>query len=230
MPALAYLACCGSNLNGEASPPLPADPATPLTPGLYSADRDQAIAGAVDPTSITFVAAPFVACGTPDVVCEEGVVDGDVGISPNGRSITLPLDVSLEVVVGGFECDADGFYTTDHQVATGVEFAAMQTELDQAYLRTVAPLVVAQTAFEDFATLFATPTDGFSVPCSYAGQLVFQGAAGPAILLQTLGRYDDDLGQTVAATSISVEVIHLTAYEVATDGSQRLYFYAGFLS
>ena len=45
-----------------------------------------------------------------------------------------------------------------------------------------------------------------------------------------LGSYDDAQGKVVVATSISVETIYLTALEVGADGTQTLYFYAGFLS
>ena len=147
------------------------------------------------------------------------------------RQVTLPLDADLRVVVGGFACDADGAnYAVDHQAATGVELATLQSELDASYAEVVAPLVEADTPFDDYASIFAEPLGGFSVPCLFAGQLQFQGSAGPAILLQLLGVYDDAVGEIVIPPSISIAVMYMTALEVADDGTQTLYFYAGFLS
>ncbi len=232
MPSLAYLPCCASNYVGEPSPVIPADPAAALAPGIYRAFREQPAAGEpVETGTTTFSLAPYVACGTPDVFCEEGFVDGEVGVGAVARQVTLPLDADLRVVVGGFACEADdSSYVTDHQAATGVELAALQVELDTAYATVVAPLVEADTPFDDYATIFAEPLGGFSVPCLFAGQLQFQGSAGPAILLQVLGVYDDAVGEVVVPPSISIAVMYMTALEVAADGSLTLYFYAGFLS
>lgn len=232
MPSLAYLPCCASNYVGDPSPAIPADPAAALEPGIYRAFRQQPADGEpVETDTITFSLAPYVACGTPDVFCEEGFVDGEVGVGDVARQVTLPLDTDLRVVVGGFACEADDSnYVTDHQAATGVELATLQAELDAAYAEVVVPLVEADTPFEDYASIFAEPVGGFSVPCLFAGQLQFQGSAGPAILLQSLTVYDEADGVGVVPASISIAVIHMTALEVTADGSQTLYFYAGFLS
>ena len=230
MPSLAYLPCCASNYVGEPSPAIPADPAAALTPGIYRAFREQPAAGEpVETDTITFSLAPFVACGTPDVYCEE-FVDGEVGVGEVARQVTLPLDADLRVVLGGFDCGADSSYAVDHQAATGVELATLQAELDAAYASVVVPLVEADTPFDDYATIFAEPLGGFTVPCLGAGVLQFQGSAGPAILLQILGVYDDAVGSVVIPPSISIAVMYMTALEVAADGTQTLYFYAGFLS
>ncbi len=231
MPSLAYLPCCASNFVGDPSPAIPTDPAAALAPGIYRAFRQQPAAGEpVETDTITFSLAPFVPCSTPDVFCEEGFVDGEVGVGDVARQVTLPLDADLRVVVGGFDCGADASYAVDHQAATGVELATLQTELDAAYASVVVPLVEADTPFDDYATIFAEPLGGFTVPCLGAGVLQFQGSAGPAILLQILGVYDDAVGSVVIPPSISIAVMYMTALEVAPDGTQTLYFYAGFLS
>ena len=232
MPGLAYLPCCASNYSGDPSPAIPADPAAALAPGIYKAFRGQpSPLEPFDPTTITFSLAPFVACGEPDIFCEDGYVPGDVGVGPVAREVTMPLDDQIQVVLGGWACGADGLsYEVDHQAGDGALLAQLQTEYEAAYQRTVAPLVAADTPYGDYETTFATPQDGFSVPCQAAGVLQWQGSAGPAILLQLLGSYDDAQGKVVVATSISVETIYLTALEVGADGTQTLYFYAGFLS
>jgi hypothetical protein len=232
MPSLAYLPCCASNYVGDPSPELPADPVTPLAPGVYHASRQQPGEGEqLDPASISFTLRPFVPCGTPEVFCEEGFVDGEVGVGPTSREITMPLDDEVTVVVGGFRClDSDTPYETDHQRGTGSLLATLQLEMDTAYAETVAPLVLADTPFDQYEIIFAEPVNGFRAACAFAGVLQFQGGAGPAILLQTLGTYDPDVEAVVPSKSIAVETIRLTALEVADDGSQTLYFYAGFLS
>ncbi len=232
MPSLAYLPCCASNFVGDPSPAIPADPAVALAPGIYRAFREQPAAGEpVETDTITFSLAPFVPCTAPDVFCEDGFVDGEVGVGDVARQITLPLDADLRVVLGGFDCGPnDSGYATDHQAATGVELATLQAELDTAYAEVVAPLVEADTPFDTYVAMFAEPVSGFSVPCQSAGILQFQGSAGPAILLQTLGVYDDAVGAVVIPPSISIAVMYMTALEVAADGSLTLYFYAGFLS
>lgn len=232
MPSLAYIPCCGSNYSGDASPEIPTDATAALAPGIYRAVREQPVDDApVETSSITFSVASFVPCGTPGVLCEDGFVDGDVGVGPVVREVAMPLDEDLRVVVGGFACADDGSnYDTVHQAATGVEFAALQAELDAAYASEVQALVEDQTGFEEYPTLFAEPRGGFSVPCLMAGVLQFEGTAGPTILLQTLGAWDAGGIEMVPSRSISVSVVSLTALEVAADGSQTLYFYAGFLS
>jgi len=49
-------------------------------------------------------------------------------------------------------------------------------------------------------------------------------------LMQFLGEFDEATASVVVPASISVEILWLTALEVAPDGSPTLYFYAGFLS
>lgn len=231
MPSLAYLPCCASNYVGDPSPEIPSDASAALAPGIYKAFRQQPTDGEqFDPATIEFSLAPFVPCGTPEVFCEDGFVDGEVGVGAVAREVAMPLTDDVRVVVSGFACGADANYEGDIQGGTGPLLAALQSEFETAYARTVAPLVEADTAFDDYASIFATPVDGFSVPCSFAGQLLWQGSAGPALLMQTLGRYDDDAGQVVVPASISVEILHLTALEVGADGTETLYFYAGFLS
>ncbi len=232
MPSLAYAPCCASNYSGEPSPAIPADASAALMPGIYHAFRAQPGDGQpVQTDSISFSLAPFVACGTAGIFCEEGFVAGDMGVGDVAREVSLPLNGDVRVVVGGFGCAADGqSYETDHQAASGVQFAELQIELDSAFNATVAPLVVADTPFDAFASIFAQPQAGFSVPCLNAGQLQFRGRAGPAILLQVLGVYDNTLDAIVVPSSISIAVINLTALEMAADGSQTLYFYAGFMS
>ena len=232
MPSLAYIPCCGSNYSGDSSPEIPTDATEAFAPGIYRAVRKQPADDApVETSSITFSVAAFVACATPGILCEDGFVDGDVGVGPVVREVAMPLDEDLRVVVGGFACADDGSnYDTVHQAATGVEFAALQAELDAAYASEVQALDENQTGFEEYPTLFAEPRGGFSVPCLMAGVLQFEGTAGPTILLQTLGAWDADGIEIVPSRSISISVVHLTALEVAADGSQTLYFYAGFLS
>lgn len=148
------------------------------------------------------------------------------------RDVAMPLDRDVRIVVAGFECAADGSnFEASNMAATGVEFAALQAEFEAAYQAEVVPLLEAGTAYDEYQTIFAEPRSGFALPCSVgAGQLVYEGSAGPTILLQLLGTYDDSVGEVVVAPSISIAVIYLTALEVAPDGSQTLYFYAGFLS
>ncbi len=232
MPSLAYTPCCASNYSGEPSPAIPADASAALKPGIYYAFREQPGDGEpVQTDSISFTLRPFVACGTVGIFCEEGFVAGEVGVGDVAREVSLPLNGDIRVVVGGFGCTADGqAYAIDHQAATGVEFAELQIELDSAFNATVAPLIIADTPFDDFASIFAQTQSGFNVPCLSGGPLQFRASAGPAILLQVLGVYDTALDAVVVPPSISIAVINLTALEVAADGSQTLYFYAGFRS
>ena len=232
MPSLAYLPCCASNYFGEPSPEIPIDGAAPLSPGVYRAFREQPTeGGAFDPGTIEVSLAPFEPCGTPGVFCEEPFAADEVGVGAVARKEVMALTDDVRVVVGGFRClDAQSNWTTDHQGGTGTLLAALQTEFEAAYAATVAPLVGADTPFEDYATIFAQPVAGFGVPCQFAGVLQWQGSAGPALLLQTLGRYDDAAGRVLVPASISVEILQLTAFELADDGTQTLYFYAGFMS
>jgi hypothetical protein len=228
MPSVAYIPCCGSNLFGATSPEVP-DPTAPLPAGLFRATR---LDDGTDPTSVTMALRRLLPCSDPAARCEDGYVDGDVGTPDEAFvEVTLPLDATVDVVVGGFACTADGSqYVVDHQAATGAEFAALQAEFDAAYVRTVAPTVAAGMALEEYATAFATPIDGFGVPCQFAGVLQFTPSAGPGILLQTLGRFDDATSTIEVPTSISATTITLTAIEVGDDGRSTLFFYAGFLS
>ncbi len=230
MPGLAYPACCASNYVGEPSPPIPSDPSAPLAPGVYHAFRPLPAAGtAFDPTTIDFELSAFVPCGTPDVFCEEGFVDGEVGVGPVGRQVAMPLDDSVRVVVGGFACPDDSNWTTDHQAATGTLFAALQAQYEAAYAGEVAP-IVAETSWDDWALVFAEPRAGFSPACQMAGLLQWQGSAGPGILLQSVGQYDDATETVQPFVSVSASTIWLTAMEVGADGGRTLYFYASFLS
>ena len=230
MPGLAYLPCCASNYIGEPSPEIPADAALPLAPGVYKAFRTQPADGVFDPATIEFELAPFVECSTPGVFCEEPYAPDEVGVGETARVIAMPLDDAVDVVVGGFGCSADGTYETDHQAATGSALATLQAEYEAAYAAEVAPLVAAGTPYDDYQSIFADGRGGFSVPCSSAGALEFRGSAGPAILMQVLGAYDDVVGEVVVPASISIETLYLTALEVGADGHRTLYFYAGFLS
>ncbi|MEZ5251559.1 MAG: hypothetical protein R2713_20815 [Ilumatobacteraceae bacterium] len=221
---------CASNYIGEPSPEIPADAALPLAPGVYKAFRTQPADGVFDPATIEFELAPFVECSTPGVFCEEPYAPDEVGVGETARVIAMPLDDAVDVVVGGFGCSADGTYETDHQAATGSALATLQAEYEAAYAAEVAPLVAAGTPYDDYQSIFADGRGGFSVPCSSAGALEFRGSAGPAILMQVLGAYDDVVGEVVVPASISIETLYLTALEVGADGHRTLYFYAGFLS
>ena len=232
MPDLAYIPCCASNYVGDPSPPIPADPAVPLAPGIYHASRERPAPGEeLDPTRIDVGVAPFVPCGTPDVFCESGFVDGEVGVGEVARRLAMPLDDSVRVVVSGFACVEGGSNIgADVQAGTGTLLAELQAEFEAAYTQTVAPLVAAGASFEEVQAQFATPANGFSVPCVSAGPLQWQGSAGPNLLMQFLGEFDEATASVVVPASISVEILWLTALEVAPDGSPTLYFYAGFLS
>lgn len=229
MPGLAYLPCCASNYVGDPSPEIPVDPAVALPPGIYKAFRSQPEDGVFDPATIEFELAPFVECSTPGVFCEEPYAPDEVGVGETARVIAMPLDDTVNVVVAGFGCSADGNYEADHQGASGSALATLQAEYETAYAAEVAPLVAAGTSYDEYLSIFADGRGGFSVPCSSAGILEFRGSAGPAILMQVLGAFDEDFG-VVVPPSISVETLYLTALEVGADGSRTLYFYAGFLS
>jgi hypothetical protein len=230
MPDLAYIPCCASNYVGDPSPPIPSDPAAALAPGIYHAFRAAPPPGAaLDPATIEFELSPFVPCTTPGVFCEEGFVDGEVGVGPPARQVAMPLDDTVRVVVAGFTCpDASGF-VTEHQAGTGTLLAALQAEFEAAYAGEVAP-IVSVTEFEDWALVFAEPRAGFRPACQGAGLLEWRGSTGPGILLQVVGEFDEATGTVIPFTSISVQTVILTAMEVGADGSRTLYFYASFLS
>ena len=99
MPSLAYLPCCASNYVGDPTPQIPADDDVTLEPGVYHASRAQPTEGQpVETATISFSLAPFVACGAPDIFCEEGFVDGEVGVGPAARDVTLSLTDDLNIV------------------------------------------------------------------------------------------------------------------------------------
>jgi hypothetical protein len=232
MPSLAYIPCCASNYQGEPSPPIPADPSQPLDPGLYHAARTQPEPGNVETSTITFDLSPFVTCGEPGIMCEEPFADGDVGVGPVVREVTVPLDAAVEVVVGGFRCEGDVSFDTEHMAGDGTMLAALQTAFDADYARAVgSKLSEGATPDDIVAAISAAPTDGFTAPaCSGAGSLVYQPASGPGLLLQALTAWDPARGAPVVPVSASVEWLRLTALQVDPSGAHTLFFYAGFLS
>lgn len=234
MPSLAYVPCCATNYAGDPSPAIPADAGAALAPGIYHAYRAQPAEGEpADTATITFDLAPFVACGTTGISCNEPFVAGEMGVGDVAREVTMPLTDDVRVVVGGFACASDGNFTTDHRAGDGALLATLQARFDEQYqyaLGSSLENLADPQAVIDAVAAQGT-VEGFSVPeCEYAGALVYQPEAGPAILLQSLLTYDPVLDEVVVPRSASIAFLDLTALEVDAAGTPTLYFYAGFLS
>jgi hypothetical protein len=229
LPSLAYPPCCGSNWSGAPSPAIPADAATPLTPGIYHAQR---IASDAATDSITFEVARFEACSVaPTITCDsDGAFDPDeMGVEePAARGYTLALDDSVRVGVSGFVCE------NDQQTATGTELQAMFVAFDRSYDQLLGGPYTAGESIDELRDALAdTPTGGFAQPECSSGlvgenDLVWTGDVGPGVLLQVQLAYDSDGGQQVVPKSASAEFVRLNAIEIAADGSPTLYFYAGY--
>lgn len=230
LPSLAYPPCCGSNWSGAPSPEIPSDPTAALPPGIYFAER---ASGDTATDAITFEVSRFESCANlPDNACESGPFGAeDVGVvEPAARTFTLPMDATIRVGVSGFEC------APDQQTATGAELGPLMAEFDRSYQQLLGgPFESGDSPEVLYEALAHTPAGGFAAPeCAQdvgtLGSLVWRGAKGPPVLMQTQFSFDPVGGAQVAPKSASAEWLRLTAIAIDADGWPTLYFYAGFYS
>ncbi len=235
LPALAGIACCGSNLEGEPSPPILSDTGAPLPAGTYDVS---VVSGGFTDDVITIAIRPYVRCSelTGIGTCEgtEPYPDNVVGVPDEAaRTIDLVLDDSIGVDLFGFACvrGDQQELLIDRRLGTGTDFKALATEVDAAYRTAIEPPLRAGVDPEQIVTdLGAYPTAGFSDPgCDVWTNIVSTPSSGPAILLQFISSLDDS-SVSQPLVSAPASWIRPTALGVDDAGRFTLYFYAGFLS
>jgi hypothetical protein len=223
MPDLAYPPCCESDYYGTPSPQLPANPTDGLLPGIYHARR---LPGDTSTTDISFDVARFVPCSELDAdACFASGDPGSMGVSPQSRTFTLPLNDGIRVVVSGYECDPV------QQAATADYLRPLMSAFDRDYDQLLGgPFADGEDPDSLMTALRETPAGGFAAPnCPVSTEgLVWKGAEGPPILMQVAFAYDED-GPKLPA-SASAEWLRLTAIGIDQNGFPTLYFFAGFYS
>ncbi len=235
-PDLAFIACCGANWVGEPSPPVPADAAAPLAPGIYNLRAEFVEAPAVFSDGlITLEVRPYMRCadlaGIGFCEGEEPFPADELGVpSDPTRVFDLSLDDSVRVAVSGFAC-SPGELSLDQQVGTGTDLAKMAAALDAAYEASIGVrLREGVRAAQIVADLTAAPANGFTNPgCPDWTELMWTPSSGPGVKADGIHRVDTESNE-LPLESASASWVRPTALVVDDDGSFTLYFYAGFLS
>jgi hypothetical protein len=240
-PALAFIACCGTDWEGEPSPAVPTDPAAPLPPGTYNlrpaahdeADDQQTTDAVVDGV-LTLEVRPYARCNElGEFECSGGGPYDDTALgvpTDAARTIDLVLDDSVGVGVSGFACEDDRLLP-DPQVSIGTDLAALFVELDASYESAVGePLRGGVDPMQLADDLAANPTSGFFDPgCPSYSSIAWTPTSGPTILASTLYRLDA-ASVPEPLPSAAASWITPTALVVDQNGDNTVYFYAGFLS
>ena len=180
--------CCASNwYDLEASPAFPAAGA-PLADGVYRVEWEWPEAPF---TTVTATVHRFAPCSElPERACEappEGMAfdPTDVGVDPTDEyELTLPLDASLDVVLGGFNgWEADGSYA----VGNGLDLVDLVAAVDADFAVAIMQPHLAGAADGDIAAgLVATPAHGFGPAPDDVMLLAYRHADAPPLLFQTL--------------------------------------------
>ena len=163
-PQLSYIACCGTDWEGDPSPAVPSDPAAALPPGIYNAQAT--VADQPARSALSLAIRPYVRCTDGTVICfgDEPYADNALGVANEpARAMDIPLDASVRVAVSGFGCDATGLLEDIRQIATGADLLALFDELDAAYETVIGSKLRAGVSPEEIAAdITATSPAGFS--------------------------------------------------------------------
>lgn len=230
---LSYVACCGTDWEGDPSPAVPSDPAAALPPGIYNAQA--AVAGQPARSTLSLAIRPYVRCTDGTVICfgDEPYADNALGVANEpARTMDIPLDASVRVAVSGFGCDATGSLEDIRQIATGADLLALFDELDAAYETVIGSKLRAGVGPEEIAAdITATSPAGFSdIDCPGYSPVVWTPSEGPPILpLQSLISYPG-IPAPEPIQSAAASWILPTAIEVDDAGNITVYLYGGFLS
>jgi hypothetical protein len=226
-PAPLAAPCCASNWYGVPSPPLPAA-GQPLADGAYLIGFDW-------PDDVTEpIDAEVSRLESCNVLPRGGCEDNgggpyaaeEMGIDRTAvHELTITLDGSLRVVLGGFTGLTDG--AGNFAEATGADLAALVAAVDADYQTAILdPFAAGSTRDEIVNALRAEPAHGFGPPgVDLSGELVYTFDGAPPLLYQTLPGIDDDL----AARWRGSDVIGRIALLV-DDGTYTITTYAGFYS
>lgn len=219
--------CCASNWFGiSESPPFPADGA-PLADGIYRISFDWPS----DPAdTVTATVRRFAPCADlPTTACEqppEGFefTPDDLGVDPSSQyGLTLVLDGSLQVILGGFRT-----FQSEENFATGngADLLDLVRSVDADFETAIMQPYRDGATMEDIASaLAAAPAAGFGPPDEEgAGLLVYRHADAPPLLFQTLF-YDFEQRDA----SRGSDVLGPIALQVE-NGTYTLTVYAGFYS
>lgn len=138
--------------------------------------------------------------------------------------MNVALDDAVEVVVVGWNESAvvdDPDFVI--QKSTGIDLAALATEVDEAYAAVFADRFAAgESPDAIIADVVANPTSGFS-PSVRGGGFVFTPESGPPLLVQSPLPYID--GQRTAGRG--TDVLSIRSIEVV-DGQVTLYVFSGY--
>jgi len=220
---LAY-PCCASNWYGVPSPALPAA-GQPLADGAYRIVMEWP-ADLTQP--ITATVYRFDQCSVlPGGACEQSdsYFPDELGIDTSmGIPLTITLDASLRVVVGGFTGFTDA--PTGFAVGNGADMAELLTALNADYQAAVLDPIAGGASKDDvIASLNATPAYGFGPPAEeFAGVLSYTHGDAPPLLFQYLPGVDDSFEGTTGSA-----ILGIISLEVS-GGVLSLQTYAGFYS
>ena len=235
-PALAFIACCGTDWLGEPSPAVPSDPAVPLPAGIYNVRAvvdQQSVDDFVD-GAITLEVRPYTRCnelGEFECSGDPPYDDADLGVPIDAaRTIDVVLDDSLDVGVAGFACEDDQL-VVDEQVATGTDVATLFAQLDRAYDTTIGEALRGGVDPVQLADdLAANPTAGFFDPgCPSYQSIAWKPSRGPTVIARSLYRLDAASVPEPFPSAAAAWIIP-TALVVDERGAFTVYLYAGFLS
>ncbi|MEO6122871.1 MAG: hypothetical protein ABIR32_04115 [Ilumatobacteraceae bacterium] len=239
-PALSYIACCGTDWEGEPSPPVPADPAVALAEGIYNAQtpRSDGIRSDddVDDGVLTLEIRSYGRCSDGVVRCsgDEPYPANALGTTDEpSRLIDVVLDDTVRVAVTGFGCNgaADQLFDV-REVGTGSDLLALYQQLGDAYEIAVGGPLRNGVAPEQIASdITANMTGGFFDPgCPTWTSFAWDPVAGPSILAPLNLFTVDGQPPLQPNDGIELESIYPTAVSVDGAGVMTVYFYAGFLS
>ena len=218
--------CCASNWYDLATTPALPAPGAPLADGVYRIDWEWP-----EPplTAVTATVRRFAPCSElPENACEqppEGMSFGptDVGVDPTAEyTLTLSLDDSLQVVLGGFEgWDSDGNYATGNGSDLLDLVTAVDADFDVAIMQ---PHLAGSTENDIAASLAATPANGFGPAPDDVLVLGYTHDDAPTLLFQTLfyNWEQPDLSR-------GSDVLGPIALQVE-DGAYTVSVYAGYYS
>lgn len=229
-PPLAYIACCGSNWDGEPSPAVPTDPTVALAPGIYNAQATPDAGG--DPDSgadgvLSIDVRPYERCADlAEFDCNDPFTDAELGVAREpARTIEFGLDDSLDVAVAGFVCDADE--GPANHTGTGLDLEALSVEVDADYESVVARPIGAGA---DPTELAINPAGSFhDLDCPAYGALGWTSPPAPTLLVRGLARLSDDDVTFEPLPSAVAHWLLPTAVAVDDAGRMTLYLYGGFL-
>lgn len=219
-----FFPCCASNWSGEPSPPLPA-PGQGLPPdGSYAV---RMVWGDDVTAPLSLELHRFDLCtALPEFSCDDvGWSDTELGVAEESRTITVPLDDRVRVVLVGSTRGPDLNLEMVAAEGNGDDLAqlavAVETAFDDVLL---ARLAAGMAPDEVVAEVAANPEGGFVAALDgsqYGLSFLHDGA--PPLLFQNPFAYDDP------ASSRGTDVLKVPSVEMV-DGQLTVYVYAGYFS